>query len=120
MNIAGLFSQFKNEDALRYGRKKKVDKNYSAPDVEQFKLDMIAGATIKEAAKKNRIPDGSAYRYVPEQLKKVKNKDLAIELTAKKIEGEVTLSYTAIGALCGYGATAVRVIRNNLLKEMTA
>lgn len=120
MNISGLMSQFRNEGSLRYGRKKKLDKNYSAPDVAQFKLDMIAGATIKEAAKKNRIPDGSAYRYVPEQLKKLKNKKLAIELTTKKLKGDVDLTYKAIGKLCGFEQTAMRVIKINILKEMAA
>ena len=118
MNIKGLVSQFKNENELRYGREKKKDKNYSAPDVDQFKLDMLAGATIKEAAKKNNIPAGSAYRYVPEETKRVKNKKLAIELATKKITGEITLSYRSISELCGYGRTAVRVMTNKIKEEL--
>jgi hypothetical protein len=119
MNIQGLISQFRNEDSLRYGSsKKKEDKKYSIPDIEQFKLDMIAGATIKQSAINNNIPMGSAYRYVPDQLKKVRNKTLAAELATKKLNGTIKLSFVEIGKLCGYRRDAVREIFIKLEKQL--
>ncbi len=111
MNIDGLLYQFKNEEALRAGDvTPRPEKDYSKPDIEQFKKDMIAGAKIAEAAKKNNIPTGSCYRYVPDECKKVKDKELALKLMTKKTSGKIKLTYKAITKLCGYKETYLRAL----------
>ncbi len=111
MNIDELLHQFRNEADLRAGNvTPRPEKDYSKPDIEQFKKDMIAGAKIAEAAKKNNIPPGSSYRYVPDECKKVKDKELALKLMTDKASGKIKLTYKAITKLCGYESTYLRAL----------
>tara|TARA_R110002020_G_scaffold248376_1_gene462365 strand:- start:3983 stop:4351 length:369 start_codon:yes stop_codon:yes gene_type:complete len=120
MNINGLIYQFKNEEALRFQQKigKREEKAYDVKDVEQFKEDLHNGKTIKQAAIDNKMPIGTAYRYVPDELKANRDKEQARDLIIKRLKGEISISFPKIGLLCGYSRSAARVMANKIKKEL--
>lgn len=110
MMIEGLLNQFKNYHDLRYGSGEVQKRSYTAQDSENFILDITAGMTIVAAAEKNNIPLGSSHRYVPDSLKKKRDRPLARKLAKDKVEGLVKMTCLEIGNMTNYSKCAIEAI----------
>lgn len=110
MMIKGLIFHFRNYKVLRYGECKPLVTTYTSKDSDNFTLDMLAGMTITAAAKKNGLPLGSAHRYVPDILKKKRDKVLARKLAKDKADGLIKITNREIAGLTNYSKDAIRII----------
>lgn len=108
-----MLYQFRNENALRFGRKegKRKEKSYTNKDVDNFIKDVKNGMPASDAAKLHGIPQGTAHGLKPDELKKKRNKPLAIDLLKKKESGVIDISYAAICRLSNYEKTAVKAFK---------
>lgn len=113
MKIEGLIHQFRNESSLRFSSKEGARKKaeYTREDVDNFVADVKKGVPAAHAAKIHGIPSGTAHGLKPDDLKKKRNRPLAIELIKKKLSGTVNISFAAIGRMVNYEKTALRVIK---------
>lgn len=107
MMIQGLVNQFKNEHQLRHGRVERSAKTYNEVNVERFIKAVNSGVTIVKAASDEGIPIGSAFKHVPENLKKKRNKPKALELAKQRANGLIDMTTTEIAKRTHYSRAAI-------------